>query len=65
MTNLTIYYIKNNKGEVVYTNTNLVEFKRYINDYLVLDLGRYPSFEEIESAVPELEIGTKEIKLEF
>ncbi|OEK58941.1 hypothetical protein [Staphylococcus equorum] len=65
MTNLTIYYIKDIKGNVVYTNTNEVEFKQYINDYLELDLGRYPSMEDIINAVSELEIGKKQIEIEF
>lgn len=64
MTNLTIYYIKDSKNEVVYTNTNSPQFAEYVNDYLVLGLGKYPTFDEIrENLDGILEVGSKQIEV--
>lgn len=66
MTNLIIYFIKDNKGEVVYTNTNEKQFAEYVNNYLVLGLGKYPTFEKVQEAlVDELEVGKKSIEVEL
>lgn len=65
LTNLTIYYIKNYKGEVVHTNTNPNEFAEHVNTHMELGLGKYPTYELVKETVTDLEIGTKEIAIEL
>ncbi|MDH9600763.1 hypothetical protein PZN54_10975 [Staphylococcus capitis] len=63
MFKLTIFYIKNHKGELVYTNTNELEFADYVNKHMDLGLGKYPTFNEIQDSVKDLEIGTRTVTI--
>ncbi|HDE8373984.1 TPA: hypothetical protein PR959_001623 [Staphylococcus aureus] len=65
MTTLTIYYIKNYKGEVVYTNTNSDEFAAHVNTHMELGLGKYTTYESLIGNVKDLEIGTKEVSVDL
>lgn len=61
---LTIFYIKDNKGNVAYTNTNEIEFASYVNKHMELGLGKYPTYEQVKNSVIDLEIGAHEITIE-
>lgn len=65
MTYLRIYYIKNTKGEVIYTNTNPNEFGKYVHDYLKLNFKQYPTYQLIKENVTDFKIGYKELEIEF
>lgn len=66
MTNITIYYIKDNNNKVVYTNTNEFEFTQHVNNHLELGFeSRYISFKDIKERVSELEIGKKELEIKL
>ncbi|MVI48750.1 hypothetical protein GO737_13930, partial [Staphylococcus aureus] len=56
MVKVTIYYIKNYKGDVVYTHTNSAEFADYVNKRMELGLGKYTTFEQVKNSVTDLEI---------
>lgn len=65
MTYLRIYYMKNEEGDVVYTNTNANEFGKYVHDYLKLNFKQYPTYKLIKESVTDYKIGYKELEIDF
>lgn len=63
MVKVTIYYIKNYKGDVVYTHTNSAEFADYVNKRMELGLGKHTTFEQVKNSVTDLEIGSQTVTI--
>ncbi|MGP5096222.1 hypothetical protein [Staphylococcus equorum] len=57
--------MKNEEGDVVYTNTNANEFGKHVHDYLKLNFKQYPTYKLIKESVTDYKIGYKELEIDF